>query len=79
MLPFLKPRQAASVILERRRAQGDKQPTEQTEQQEHPQLMEAAEHIIHGTHEKDSARVAKGLRMAHEHMGMKNAAPEEKE
>lgn len=68
MLPFLKPRQAASTILERRKADGNTKPTEQPDEESmHPVLLEAAEHIIGGLADKDTARVAKGLKMAITH------------
>lgn len=75
MLPFLKARKAATTIIERRKATGETAPTEQSKEADmHPVLLEASEHLIHGIQDKDSARVAKGLSMAHEHL---SSSPDE--
>lgn len=67
MLPFMKPKQIASIILQKRAANGNVV-SESEEGQEHPQLMEHARDLIAGVHAKDEQKVAQALEAAHKFM-----------
>lgn len=67
MLPFMKPKNIASIILQKRSSEG-KVTAEAEEGQESPKLMEYARDLISGVHAKDETKVAQALEAAHKFM-----------
>ena len=67
MLPFLKPRKMSSLIIASRKKDGTAAEAVK-EDETHPKLLEAAEHMVSAVHEKDASKVAEAMRMAHEHL-----------
>lgn len=67
MLPFLKPKQVASVIVANRHPDPDGTLESQGPEDEmHPGLMSAAEDLIRAVHSKDAHAVAGALQSAFE-------------
>jgi hypothetical protein len=64
MLPFLKPKRAASVIMTTRSAAGEKVGADQEQGEQNPELMSIAEKLIGAVHAKDASAVAEALQAA---------------
>lgn len=67
MLPFLKPKKMASVIIATRKPNGSVMP-EHEEGESEPGLMSAAEDLISAIHSKDASAAASALQAAFEMM-----------
>lgn len=64
MLPFLKPKKLASVIIAQTKSDGS--PAEHKQEGEHsPELMKAAEDAIGGFHAKDASAVVNAMTRMH--------------
>lgn len=65
MLPFLKPKQAGSVVEYKMHEDGDQEPMR--EEGEHsPGMMSAAEDLISAIHSKDAKAVADAMKAHHD-------------
>lgn len=73
MLPFLKPKKLASVIMANSKKDGGVEPM-QEEGEARPEHMSMAEELIGGVHSKDASKVAKVLQKMQE---MDDASDEE--
>ncbi len=71
LLPFLQPKKLASSIIAKRRSDGTTEQPEHKEDEQHPELMSAAEAMIKAVHAKDSTAVAEAMKAAHEHLSTK--------
>ncbi len=67
MLPFLKPKQAGSVIQTKRMSDGEMK-VEGEEGKHSPGAMSAAEDMISAVHAKDATAVADAMRAHHDMM-----------
>jgi hypothetical protein len=65
MLPFLKPKKQASVVVVKHHAEGGLEPLHE-EGEMHPALIGAAEALISAVHAKDAHEVAEALQAAFE-------------
>lgn len=75
MLPFLKPKRVASIIMQSRKPDGTAGlPSEEAEHP--PELMKHAEDLISAMHAKDASAVANVMQNIHEHMNPKPAEGE---
>lgn len=64
MLPFLKPKKLASVIIAKTKSEGGIEPVR--EEGEHsPETMQAAEDMIGGFHSKDAKAVVDAMTRMH--------------
>lgn len=68
MLPFLKPKKMASVIMASRKPDGSAAP-DKKEDEKAPESISAAESLISAVHSKDAEAVAKALDAYHAHLG----------
>lgn len=80
MLPFLKPKTAAGLIIERRKPDGASAAPERDDSSEQG-LHQAAEELIRALNAKDAGSVASALRAAFQIMDAEedDAAPEDTE
>lgn len=76
MLPFLKQRKIASVIMAKRKPDGAIEPISE-EGEETPELMSAAEDLIRALHSKDAGAVAAALKAAFQMMDSAEEEPME--
>jgi hypothetical protein len=68
MLPFMKPKNVASIISEIRKSDGNKNVEETMEANDDSELTKIAETLISAVHMKDAAKVAEALEDAFEHL-----------
>ena len=69
MLPFLKPKNIASVVMTARKKDGTRSPApEMAEGEMHLDLMAASESLISAVHSKDAGAVAKAIQSAYNHL-----------
>lgn len=66
MLPFLKPKQAASVIMAK--YSPDKPMEALPENEMHPKLMEHAEQLVSAIHGKDARAAAEAIQAMQSHI-----------
>lgn len=64
MLPFLKPKAVAGVIISQRKPDGSKEPEDKMEGDEDAALSACAVDLIRAIHAKDEAGTASALRAA---------------
>lgn len=72
MLPFLKPKQVAGILIKKRTPDGSAE-TAQPEDQADQGLGSCADELIRAVHAKDSAAVAGALRSAFEILSSEEA------
>lgn len=75
MLPFLKPKQMASVIIAKTKKDGGVK-DESREGEHSPELMKAAEDAIGGFHAKDAKAVVDAMTRMHALIGSNNESGE---
>lgn len=78
MLPFLRPKQIASVIMSKQTPDGHIE-DQHKEDEQHPMLVKHAEDLVRAVHAKDSEAVAGAMSNIHNHMKEAHAPAKEQE